>query len=412
MSSEVCILDDGRRVRFSIKKRQRDPFYLVNFRGPDGQWRELSTKEGNKKRATDAALVLIREAFTPVVEPPKNPSWEEALDTMLRQMKADNLRSSTIDQYKFVVNGLRSAFPDTHGPAAITPAMASRYKVIRTEAGVSVRTVQGNLDNLNIVFNKWWIKECKILTGNPFADVSMPKADRPTPRKLTDEEVAAFLGWLQKRWRDWRLPNLFLEVKGLVGCRITELASAVTSDLRDGRIHFPANLTKGRKERAVKLPPAIFEELRAIAGPHFVFEAHSAQLRRFYVQRGWTRQAKMVEEFSPKRLRLWLEREKRLYLKKNPGVKKFKLHNLRGAAMSKAKEAGIHFEDAATAFGCNPDTMRKHYLAMDEVAVTDRVMEAIQGKRNGTEPTQPDPPQKQESLAPKDEDGAGQTPST
>jgi hypothetical protein len=39
---------------------------------------------------------------------------------------------------------------------------------------------------------------------------------------------------------------------------------------------------------------------------------------------------------------------------------------------------GISYEDAAVAFGCNPDTMRKHYIAFDEVAVSDRVMQAIQ----------------------------------
>lgn len=65
-------------------------------------------------------------------------------------------------------------------------------------------------------------------------------------------------------------------------------------------------------------------------------------------------------------------------------MKKFKLHNLRGTAMS-----GIHFEDAAVAFGCNPDTMRKHYLELDEVAVTDRVMEAIQGNGKKADETKP-----------------------
>ena len=66
-------------------------------------------------------------------------------------------------------------------------------------------------------------------------------------------------------------------------------------------------------------------------------------------------------------------------LKRNPLAKKFKLHNLRGTAMTRAKEAGIRYEDAAIALGCNPETMRKHDVAPDEVVVSDRVMEAIQG---------------------------------
>jgi hypothetical protein len=36
--------------------------------------------------------------------------------------------------------------------------------------------------------------------------------------------------------------------------------------------------------------------------------------------------------------------------------------------------------DAAVAFGCNPDTMRKHYIALDEVEISDRVMERIQSQ--------------------------------
>src|SRR5262249_28384898 len=218
----------------------------------------------------------------PVVEPPKNPSWDEAVEKMQRQMQADNLRPSTIDQYKLVVTNLRAAYPDTHGPAAITPAMASGFKAIRKEAGAGVWTIRGNIKNLGIVYNKWWIKECKLLDHNPFAEVSLPKADKPIPRVLTTDEVATFFDWLANRWKGWRLPLLFLETKGLIGCRITELASVTTADLRDGRIYFPPELTKSRKERGVKLPPTIFEELLTIAGLQFVFEKHSAELRRIY----------------------------------------------------------------------------------------------------------------------------------
>lgn len=390
MNSEVCILDDGRRVRFALKRRERDPYYLVSFRGLDGVRKELSTRELNKNRATDAAIVLVKEAFSPEVLPPKNPSWDQALEEMVRQMRANNLRQTSIDQYILVVQRLRDCFPDTHGPAKITAAMASRFKAERSEDGVSVRTLQRNLRNLNIVYNKWWTNECKILDDNPFAHVSLPKAERSMPRVLAHGEVESFFAWMLKRWRGWRLPILFLETKRLVGCRITELASAPTSDLRDGRLHFPADVTKGRKERAVKLPPAIYDELQASAGKKYVFEAFPAQLRLAFLARSWDRWAGMVSpDFEPSRFKKWLEREKRQYLKKNPSVKKFKLHNLRGTAMSKAKEAGIHFEDAAIAFGCNPDTMRKHHLELDEVAVTDRVMEAIQGNGKKADDTKP-----------------------
>jgi integrase len=383
MNSETCVLDDGTRVRFSLKKRARDPFYLASFRGPDGRRRELSSKEENKKRAIDAAIVLIRAAFEPATEARKNPSWDEAVEAMTRQAVANNLRTGTIQQYIIAIKHLRRAFPATHGPAEITPTMASRFKADRKNSGgwgrgISVRTLKGNIDSLNIVYNKWWIRESKILTSNPFAEVSPPKLDKPRPRVLLPEEVTSFLDWMATRWRGWRLPILFLETKRLLGCRIMELASASTDALRDGRLYFPADETKGRKERGVRLPAAVYEELRSIAGKQYVWECFADELRRVYLSRGWRRASRIEATYQPARFRKWLQRQKREYLKKNPTAKAFKLHNLRGTAMTRAKEAGISYEDAAVAFGCNPDTMRKHYVALDETLIADRVMEAIQ----------------------------------
>ncbi|MFO0892994.1 MAG: hypothetical protein U0790_28140 [Isosphaeraceae bacterium] len=284
---------------------------------------------------------------------------------MSKQAEANNLRIGTIQKYFVVIKHLPRAFPTTHGPSEITPAMASRFKADRKKAGswgrgISVRTLKGNIDSLNIVYNKWWIKECKILTSNPFAEVSPPKLDKPRPRVLLSHEVTSFFDWMSKRWQGWRLPILFLETKRLLGCRIMELASAFTDALRDGRLYFPADVTKGRKERGVKLPTSVYEELRSVAGKRYVWEAFADQLQRVYLDRGWRRAGRIKTDYQPGRFKKWLQRQKRIYLKQNPTAKAFKLHNLRGTAMTKAKEAGISYEDAAVAFGCNPDTMRKH----------------------------------------------------
>ena len=73
-----------------------------------------------------------------------------------------------------------------------------------------------------------------------------------------------------------------------------------------------------------------------------------------------------------------MENQAVLYFEERPEARKFKLHNLRGTAMSMAKMAGVSFEDAAIAFGCHPATMREHYLALDEMAISDRVMAEMQ----------------------------------
>jgi hypothetical protein len=48
---------------------------------------------------------------------------------------------------------------------------------------------------------------------------------------------------------------------------------------------------------------------------------------------------------------------------------------------------GVTYDDAAFAFGCNPETMRRHYLALNEVDITDRVMERLHGSDNGSPKT-------------------------
>jgi hypothetical protein len=45
--------------------------------------------------------------------------------------------------------------------------------------------------------------------------------------------------------------------------------------------------------------------------------------------------------------------------------------------MSRARQAGISYDDASVAFGCHPETMRQHYVNMNETAISDHVMDGI-----------------------------------
>lgn len=378
MSKQICVLDDGRRVVFSLKKRARDSCYQVSFRGPDGRRKERSTKEEtNQKRAFDAAVALIRDDYSPKRFKPTI-TWDEALERLEVKMRAGNRRPTTIDDYKINVENLRRAFPRTKGPAEITPEMAEDYKEIRLKKGRAIDTIRGNLVTLRSIYGKWWIKTCKVLLANPFADIDKPKSDRRPPRIVSAEEHQAFLDWLSKECDDWRLPIVFLEVKWLVGCRISELAAAPTVGLEGGRIRFEADTTKGRKQRKAKLPQLLFEELTALAGTSFVFERFSEQLRRFHFKRGNPHHARCVGPYRPDRLKVWLERQAADYFKKHPQVQRFKLHNFRGTAMSRARSKGVSYDDASVAFGCHPETMRKHYVSLDEEAISDKVMDRIQ----------------------------------
>jgi hypothetical protein len=39
---------------------------------------------------------------------------------------------------------------------------------------------------------------------------------------------------------------------------------------------------------------------------------------------------------------------------------------------------GHTYDEAAITFGCHPETMRRHYLVIDEVAIADAVLERVQ----------------------------------
>src|SRR4051794_15892538 len=97
--SEVCVLSDGRRVKYSLKKRERDPYYLVVFRGTDGNRKERSTGEANQKRAKDSAVVVIVQEYQPKVYY-RDIGWDEALGMLETAMKAANLRPNSITTYR------------------------------------------------------------------------------------------------------------------------------------------------------------------------------------------------------------------------------------------------------------------------------------------------------------------------
>jgi hypothetical protein len=51
--------------------------------------------------------------------------------------------------------------------------------------------------------------------------------------------------------------------------------------------------------------------------------------------------------------------------------------------MSKARLAGISYDDAAVAFDCEPRVMQQHYAAFDKASIADRVFGQIQNGKTG-----------------------------
>ena len=87
------------------------------------------------------------------------------------------------------------------------------------------------------------------------------------------------------------------------------------------------------------------------------------------------------EEFAPHRLYFWIETLFADYRKAHEDRPVLTTHMFRKRAFTKAWETGIDVRHASIAYGCNVDTLMKHYVALDEQQVTDDVFAKMNEKK-------------------------------
>ena len=88
----------------------------------------------------------------------------------------------------------------------------------------------------------------------------------------------------------------------------------------------------------------------------------------------------MNPEFSPQRLYYWIETLFADYRKANKGKPLLTSHMFRKRAFTMAWKAGVDARRASIAYGCNVDTLMRHYVDLDEQAVTDEVFATMATK--------------------------------
>ncbi len=120
------------------------------------------------------------------------------------------------------------------------------------------------------------------------------------------------------------------------------------------------------------LPNALFTQLDEIKGARYLWESYPQGLKAAVAKMGCPTH-RIKSDFVPSRLYHWIETLFIDYGEANPDRPKIHSHQLRKRAFTKAFEAGVNEREASIAFGCNPDTMHRHYIALDEQAITDRV---------------------------------------
>jgi site-specific recombinase XerD len=174
-------------------------------------------------------------------------------------------------------------------------------KPSRRKKPPSAHYVAGLLAGLSALWQKWFIDDLKLLSENPWRDVTPPKTDMLPVNYADDTTIEHFYGWLAERFGDWPFPKLFLSVKAYTGCRLMDLCSLRSCQLNADRLVFPVETAKGRKERRVPLNPDLAAALEAFKGEVWLWEGYLPGLTAALKSNGWPTH-QVVAEFSPKRL--------------------------------------------------------------------------------------------------------------
>ena len=307
-------------------------------------------------------------------------------------MEADGKRPRTVKEYLKSLTWLPGMFPLAKGPADVTDRMANDFKT-KYAKGVTVRkknlkegekakahrrklqTLDSQLRMLKAAFG--WFKQLRLVEANPFENVTAPELDRHEVKFVSQADVGQFFEWLEKRWPGWAMPRLFFSVKAATACRLQDVCSLRSDQLRDGRLVFPADLTKNRSERYAILPTDLYAVLDAYKGPTYLWERYPAELIAANQEKGWPTH-RQKGEFTPERLCLWVLQLMGNYHRETGQT--LRTHDFRRAAFTRAAEEDIHPKRAAAAFDVTAETMLRYYTATEKKKTSDEVLGGLADK--------------------------------
>jgi integrase len=254
-----------------------------------------------------------------------------------------------------------------------------KYSLGKSAAGKKheAKSVDSRLRSLKAIFGEWFKKKLHLIEKNPFAEVERPALDRHEVKYVSPADLEHFCDWLGQRYPGWPMPQLFFQVKAMTGCRLADLCSISSADLRDGRIIFSARVTKNRSERVALLPEDIYAALEKYKGKAFLWEPYPLELRAQVARQGAPTH-RLNPEFSARRLYLWVVDLMQTYQKETG--RDLSSHDFRRAAFTRAAEAGIDPNLAADAFDVSRETMSKYYIGTKKTETSDEVLGGLADK--------------------------------
>ena len=188
------------------------------------------------------------------------PNWEPALAAWLAQVRTRTGSERTPKEYAAYVQRFMEAVPD---PRTASTASVGAYAYAPGASGrePSASTVVVRLAALRSWFD--FLRRAGLRPDNPVDDVRRPRANAPTPRGLTADELRRLLDVLPEGDRG-RRDRAIIITAVLTGLRRTEVLSLTRGslDLRGDVAYYTAR-TKGGIERHREMPPPALEAIRA-----------------------------------------------------------------------------------------------------------------------------------------------------
>jgi integrase len=323
---------------------------------------------------------MIHKAYEKTPEGEVVVSWDDVVQEL---QKTTDIRPGTLQDYLKTVRVFRDTIKGTRGPADVTVEHAKRFKRLFGSTGFtrskakdatvykrSSTTTATYLRKLSALWNKHF-DELGYVKSNPWSGISPPLVDKVRKHVPTTDEYDKFLDWLQKRYPDWTLVRLWVITKALAGCRTMDLCSLKTSDLRDGRLFFPASVKKERRDRVIKLSPNLFASLQTIAGPTWLWERYAEDAKKF---RPGT---KNKDEFDPKTLFWAVSNIFREFNDERPGQPRLTPHSLKRRAITLATRMAGSVDAAANAIGTTSQTAQQYYLDAKQAYDADLLFEQL-----------------------------------
>ncbi len=372
---EFFEIPDHGKVGYTLSKRGK--FYFVRFYGPKGDYERISTGMREQGEARNEAAKIVERVYCPMqFQRPVHISWDEMLQKLQSAMTANGNRPISYANYASTIRVVQTVLPDTTGPLDIGPYEAQRFKDEylsgsfkrgkAADAKVYRRSTQSfntYLRQTRAIWSKW-LKELKMVKDNPWLAVAYAKVDRKRPEAPDEDVLLQFFQFVKDRYPNWEMPILYLQTKCLLGCRLMDLCSVRSDQLRNGAIHLDPEQLKARDFRRVELPPKLYRALDELKGTEYLWERFPEQYRQCREAQG-RRVGRLLTVFSPKALATFVRSLFRLF-QKTTG-KKLKSHMLRKRAITLLFAEGISAEVAARMLGMDAQTARRYYLDMDKI---------------------------------------------